>query len=57
MAEDLQLYTFKMIEPDGTETVKGYAYGEPWVSWALFMDDICFKTPEAAKEWWENNYG
>ena len=34
-----------------------YAYGDPWVAQALFMDDIKFKTPEEAKDWWEKNYG
>lgn len=29
-----------------------YAYGEPWVAQALFMDDIRHKTPEEAYAAW-----
>ena len=29
-----------------------YAYGDPWVAQALFMDDIGYKTPEEAIEAW-----
>lgn len=58
MEEDLpQLYISKRIMPDGTEKIMGYAYGLPWVAMALYMDDIIFKTPEEAKEWWERRYG
>ena len=39
------------------DTPVAYAYGDPWVSMALFMDDLKFKTPEEAKAWWEKNYG
>lgn len=52
-----QLYTSYIEMPDGEMRVTGYAYGDPWVSQALFMDDIKFDTPEAAREWWEKNYG
>lgn len=30
-----------------------YAYGEPWVAQALFMDDMRYSTPEEAKAAWE----
>ena len=33
-----------------------YAYGLPWISMALFMDDIHFPTPEEAMKWWNDNY-
>lgn len=29
-----------------------YAYGEPWVAMALYMDDIGYPTPEEAKLAW-----
>jgi len=51
-----QLYTSVIKHPDGTEEIRGYAYGDEWVAMALYMDDIKFKTPEEAKEWWEKNY-
>ena len=35
---------------DGTPVA--YAYGEPWVSMALYMDDIGYATPEEAKLAW-----
>ena len=53
----LKLYTAMREHPDGTQETIGYAYGEPWVEQALFMDDLRFDTPEAAKEWWAKNYG
>lgn len=53
----LQLYTAMREAPDGTQTIIGYAYGEPWVGQALFMDDIRFDTPDAAISWWRKNYG
>lgn len=40
---------------DGTPVA--YAYGEPWVAQALYMDDIQFDTPEEAKAWWDKEYG
>ncbi len=46
----LQLY----VKYNGDQPV-AYAFGEPWVSQALFMDDIRCKTPEEAMEWW-NRY-
>ena len=55
--KELQLYTAMRVAPDGTQTIIGYAYGEPWVEQALFMDDIRFETPDKAKAWWEKNYG
>jgi hypothetical protein len=54
---ELCLYTNCVLEKDGTIRPIGYAYGKPWVSQALLMGDISFDTPEAAKEWWEKNYG
>jgi len=53
----VQLYTMVVVDDDGNETPVGYAYGEEWVAMGLYMDDIKFKTPEEAKEWWEKNYG
>lgn len=55
--KELQLYTAMRVAPDGTQTIIGYAYGDPWVEQALFMDDIRFDTPDEAKAWWEKNYG
>lgn len=55
--ESPKLYTSYITMRDGTTFIDGYAYGEPWVSQALLMDDIKFQTPEEAKEWWEENYG
>ena len=52
-----RLYTHCIEMPDGEMKVIGYAYGEPWVAQALYMDDLRFDTPEAAKEWWAKNYG
>ena len=51
-----ELYKNVITREDGTEEVIGYAYGDEWVAMALYMDDIKFKTPEEAKEWWEKNY-
>ena len=31
----------------------GYAYGDEWVSQALFMDDWCYKTEEEAIQAWK----
>lgn len=42
-----ELYT-KYVD----DTPVAYAYGEPWVAQALFMDDIGYPTPEAAKLAW-----
>lgn len=53
MASELKLY----IRHSATEPHEMYAYGEPWIAMALYMDDIKFKTPEEAKAWWEVNYG
>lgn len=35
------------------DTPVAYAYGEPWVAQALFMDDISYPTEEAARAAWE----
>ena len=40
------------IKYDGDKLV-GYAYGDEWVSQALFMDDWCYKTQEEAVKAWE----
>lgn len=56
LLDDVKLYEKHIEFPDGTEVVR-YAYGAPWVAAALFMDDIYFDTPEAAREWWERRYG
>lgn len=55
--EEPKLYTSYIQRKDGTSEVVGYAYGEEWVAQALYMNDIQFKTPEEAKEWWDKNYG
>ena len=57
LEEKEQLYIARITHPDGTEEITGYAYGLPWVAMALYMDDIKFKTPEAAKAWWDKEYG
>lgn len=44
---DVTLYTHYV---DGIP-VK-YAYGEPWVAMALYMDDIGYDTPEEAIDAW-----
>ena len=36
----------------GEKAVK-YAYGDPWVSQALFMDDWQYDTPEEAIKAWD----
>lgn len=54
---ELMLYINYVKEKDGTIRPIGYAYGEPWVAQALLMGDMKFKTPEAAKEYWEKHYG
>lgn len=55
--EEPQLYTEIRRNPDGTETVIGYAYGAPWVQQALYMNDLRFDTEEEAKAWWQKNHG
>ena len=57
MSDEPKLYISYVEREDGSLEPVGYAYGEEWVSQALYMDDIRFKTPEEAKEWWEKNYG
>ena len=54
---ELMLYINCTKDESGNLLAVGYAYGAPWVAQALLMDDIKFDTPEAAKEWWEKNYG
>lgn len=54
--EKVQLYYKLRQEKNGEVVVEGYAYGEEWVAMAMYMDDMLFDTPEAAKEWWEKNY-
>lgn len=56
MGEDLvQMYENHIFLPDGTERVR-YAYGLPWVSMALYMDDISFETPKEAIDYWNKNF-
>ena len=57
LEDDVQMYTMHRTKEDGTDEITGYAYGAPWVAMALYMDDIKFKTPEAAKAWWDKEYG
>ena len=52
-----KLYESAIMREDGTKEVVAYAYGDPWVAMALYMDDIKFGSPEEAKAWWEKNYG
>ena len=52
-----ELYTMYRKADDGENIVDGYAYGPPWVSQALLMDDIKFRTPEEARAWWEKEKG
>lgn len=54
---ETMLYIEYEMGEDGEAVPVAYAYGEPWVSQALLMGDMKFKTPEAAKEWWEKHYG
>ena len=54
--DEPKLYEACVIDEKGERHVMAYAYGAPWVATALYMDDIKFKTPEEAKEWWEKNY-
>ena len=49
MAE--QLYVKYIRHGDMIEEV--FAYGEDWVSMALYMDDIGYKTEAEAREAWE----
>lgn len=56
MAKTVKLYEAYTVDEDGNKFVTGYAYGEPWVSQALLMDDIKFDTPEEAEKWWNENY-
>lgn len=51
------MYVEYEVKEDGSIVPIGYAYGDPWVSQALMMGDMKFKTPEAAKEYWEKHYG
>ena len=51
MAE--QLYTKYRKDENGNLVVEGYAYGEEWVSQALLMDDMKYKTEAEAREAWE----
>lgn len=41
------------VRRSATEPHEMFAYGDPWVFMALYMDDIKFATPEEAKAWWE----
>lgn len=48
-----QLYYKLRQDKNGEVTVEGYVYGPEWVAMAMYMDDLIFDTPEAAKAWWE----
>lgn len=37
------------------ETPVAYAYGEEWISMALYMDDVGYSTPEEAVAAWERS--
>lgn len=50
------MYVEYEMSENGDPIAVGYAYGDPWVSQALMMGDMKFKTPEAAKEYWERHY-
>ncbi|MBQ4197121.1 MAG: hypothetical protein II659_04655 [Bacteroidales bacterium] len=56
MAE-LKLYEMQYKTHDGTVVATKYAYGEPWVEQALYMNDIEFDTPEEAKAYWFKVHG
>lgn len=63
-AKELKLYekcrearTLDEFMQRGDYILVGYAYGLPWVEQALERGEICFPTPEAAKEWWDRRYG
>lgn len=53
MQDEVTMYENVVEHPDGSRETIGYAYGPPWVSQALLMGDISFRTPEEAKAWWE----
>lgn len=47
-----ELYILGREDETGALYIEGYAYGPPWVSQALLMDDIKFQTPDEARAWW-----
>ena len=49
-----ELYVKYRVDADGNSVPVAYAYGDEWVAMALYMDDMGYKTPEEAKEAWEN---
>ena len=51
MEDELQMYVLYI----GDKPVK-YAYGEPWVAQAMFIDDYGYDTPEEAKAAWEREH-
>lgn len=48
-----RLWEACIMKDDGSIIVTGYAYGLDWVGQALAMDDLKFKTPEEAENWWK----
>ena len=48
-----RLWESCITRKDGTKEVIGYAFGPSWVGCALSMDDLKFKTPEEAENWWK----
>ena len=40
------------VRRSATEPHEMFAYGDPWVLFALFADDIKFETREEAIAWW-----
>ena len=52
-SDNPQLWESCIMRADGTKEVIGYAYGPSWVAQALSMDDLKFKTPEEAENWWK----
>lgn len=51
-SEKLEMY----VEYRGEKPVR-YAYGEPWVAMAMYMNDYGFPTPEEAIEAWNRRNG
>ena len=51
--KDLQMYEMVVKDSDDIVYRHYYAYGEPWVEQALFMDDMKYNTPEEAIAAWE----
>lgn len=52
-----QMYVMATLDDNKNVIQKRYAYGDPWVQQALFMDDIGFETELEAIAWWQEHYG